>query len=121
MGEEINMKPIIYEQPAIRFEVYPFSPWINKMSWYDAEEWCGKLKDGWRLPTKYELDILYKNKDTIGDFQDEWYCSSSKVDSYMWRGQLMDSYMWIQSFTTGTQARGGKKDYHRVRFIRDIK
>jgi hypothetical protein len=50
-----------------------------------------------------------------------WYCSSSKVDSYMWRGQLMDSYMWIQSFTTGTQAPGDKKDYHRVRFIRDIK
>jgi hypothetical protein len=111
MGEEINIKPIIYEQPAIRFEVYPFSPWINGMSWYDAEEWCGKLGDGWRLPTKYELDILYKNKDTIGDFQDDWYCSSSKVDSYM----------WIQSFITGTQARGGKKDYHRVRFIRDIK
>ena len=36
------------------------------MTWEDAKKACAALGDGWRLPTKDELNILYENKDKIG-------------------------------------------------------
>ncbi len=39
---------------------------VGLMNWDDAKEACENLGDGWRLPTKDELNILYKNKDKIG-------------------------------------------------------
>ena len=39
---------------------------LGKMKWDEAKKACENLGDGWRLPTKDELNILYKNKDKIG-------------------------------------------------------
>jgi len=38
------------------------------LSWDDATIACSNLGKGWRLPTKNELNILYKNKTKIGGF-----------------------------------------------------
>ena len=36
---------------------------LGQMTWYDALKTCAELGDGWRLPTKYELEnYLFKNK-----------------------------------------------------------
>jgi len=45
---------------------------------------CENYGEGWHLPTKDELNCLYKNKDTIGGFTNIYYWSSSqfKNDSY---------------------------------------
>lgn len=45
---------------------------------------CAKLGDGWRLPTKEELDIIYKSKRELGGFKDElyWYNDANVKDSY---------------------------------------
>jgi hypothetical protein len=51
----------------------------NLLNWKDAIEACAKLGDGWRLPTKDELNILLKNKDKIGGFAIGFYWSSSEV------------------------------------------
>mgnify|MGYP000504039235 CR=1 FL=1 len=51
-----------------------------KMNWEDAKKACEALGDGWRLPTLFELNILYKNKVKIGGFIDGWYCSSGIMD-----------------------------------------
>lgn len=32
------------------------------MRWSDAKRTCADLGDGWRLPSKSELNILYKNR-----------------------------------------------------------
>lgn len=50
----------------------------NRMSWENAKIACNKLGDGWRLPNKHELSILYKNKIMIGGFGNYYYWSSSK-------------------------------------------
>ena len=35
------------------------------MNWQDAKKACEDLGSGWRLPSKGELLILYKNMDKI--------------------------------------------------------
>ena len=51
---------------------------LGVMNWNDAVKACADLGDGWRLPTKDELYILYKNKDKIGGFADFKYWSSTE-------------------------------------------
>jgi len=41
---------------------------LGNMNWYDAKNACEKLGDGWRLPTKDELNILFEHKEKIGGF-----------------------------------------------------
>ena len=66
---------------------------LGKMNWYDATKACADLGDGWRLPTKDELNILYKNKDKIGGFVDESYWSSTNLE---------DGASWGRDFGTDT-------------------
>jgi hypothetical protein len=40
----------------------------DDMDWDEANRKCLNLREGWRLPTKDELSILYNNKNQIGDF-----------------------------------------------------
>ena len=47
-----------------------------------AKETCASLGAGWRLPTKSELILLYKNKDIIGNFGTGIYLSSDNVSNY---------------------------------------
>jgi len=38
------------------------------MNWEQANVACKTLGSGWRLPTKEELNEMYKNRDAIGGF-----------------------------------------------------
>jgi formylglycine-generating enzyme required for sulfatase activity len=57
----------------------------TKLGWFEAKEACGKLGYGWRLPTKEELEIIYKNlhKKARGDFKLSFYWSGTEVDKYI--------------------------------------
>ena len=35
---------------------------LGEMNWDDAMKACADLGDGWRLPTKDELNLLYENR-----------------------------------------------------------
>jgi hypothetical protein len=59
------------------------------MTWDDAKKACAALGDGWRLPTKEELNELYKHQDEIGGFAANLYWSSSEKDI---------GYAWYQGF-----------------------
>jgi hypothetical protein len=87
----------------------------DKYNWYKAIEEVKKIGNGWRLPTKEELKILYKRKDGIGDFASDYYWSSSEVNSY---------YAWYQYFNIGYQYYYYNKYLKyfnfRVRAVRDI-
>jgi len=50
----------------------------NKMNWEDATKSCSSLGNGWRLPTKNELNILYSNLGKIGDVGDDGYWTSTE-------------------------------------------
>ena len=60
---------------------------LGQMPWEDAKKACADLGDGWRLPTKDELNILYVNKVKIGGFAEDgpdgfaYYWSSTENDS----------------------------------------
>ena len=64
------------------------------MNWEDAMAACEAMGDGWHLPTKDELNVLYQNKDAIGGFANYNYWSSTEVDNY---------YAWLQGFGNGNQ------------------
>ena len=67
----------------------------EQMRWSDAKEACKTLGKGWRLPTKTELNILYKNKDKIGGFSDYFYWSSTEP---------IRGIVWQQNFYNGGQS-----------------
>ena len=66
----------------------------SEINWYDANTACGKLGDGWRLPTINELEILYQNKSKIGGFSGAYYWSSTPASN---------GYVWYQHFGYGNK------------------
>ena len=82
---------------------------LGHMSWDDAKKACADLGDGWRLPTKDELNVLYENKDEIGGFANDYYWSSTETDS---------GDAWIQSFSKGHQLSDYKELDFSVRSVR---
>jgi hypothetical protein len=54
---------------------------------------CRELGDGWKLPTKIQLDSLYKSKKLIGGFKNDVYWSYSLNDEY--------TMGWNQNFSNG--------------------
>ncbi len=65
-------------------------------------------KDDWFLPSKDELNELYKQKNTVG-VASNIYWSSSEYSA---------STAWVQSFGSGSQANGDKNYDRRVRAVR---
>ena len=103
IGEPIKIKNL---------EVAQFD-FPNKMNWYDAKQACADLGRGWRLPTKVELHLMYKNKDKIDCFDSNYYWSSTEKANYR---------AWGQYFGTGLKINYDKNynyDYC-VRAVRSL-
>ena len=69
----------------------------GSMKWDEAMKACADLGDGWRLPTKEELKMLYQNKNEIGGFTVNAYWSSTEFNMY----NRNDA--WRQNFYNGLQ------------------
>jgi hypothetical protein len=82
---------------------------LGKMTWEDAKKAGADLGDGWRLPTKEELNMMYENMDKIGGFADDAYWSSTDV------GNLI---AYRQFFDDGYQTFSPKGNSHYVRAVR---
>ena len=82
----------------------------EKLDWNDAKKACIMLGNGWRLPTKDELNIIYQNKDKIGGFADSDYWSSTESTNSNYAGK--------QALDIGSQAFFNKNDKLYVRAIR---
>ena len=82
---------------------------LGKMNWEDAMADCEALGDGWRLPDKDELNLLYQNKEAIGGFATNYYWSSTETDA---------NYAWDQSFYGGVQNLNYKASTYYVRAVR---
>lgn len=79
------------------------------MNWEDAKKACKDLGDVWRLPTKDELDEIYKNKKSIGGFTENLYWSSS---------ESTNDLAWLQFFSNGYQEDDSKFNALLVRAVR---
>ncbi len=87
-------------------------------TWYNAQDVIsnpanhsarGKLFTDWRLPTKYELNLMYIARSTIGGFATNTYWSST---------ENVNSYAWFQVFYDGYQTSDDKGIHISVRAIR---
>jgi len=70
----------------------------------------GITNGDWYLPSSYELNLLYLQKDVVGGFSDAYYWSSSENDN---------NSAWAQYFLDGTNGPSfDKGNFDRVRAIR---
>jgi hypothetical protein len=88
-SKKIIGNPIKIENLEVAQHDFP-----NRMTGDDAKAACAKLGEGWRLPTKDELNFLYQNKDKIGGFASSYYWSSTESN---------DNGVWKQYFYNGLQ------------------
>jgi len=82
---------------------------LGEMNWDDAMRACQNKGAGWHLPTKDELDKLYKKKDVVGGFASAYYWSSSEYNSNLARSQ---------GFGSGLQFNDLKVNSYYVRAVR---
>ena len=103
-SKKIIGNPIKIENLEVAQHDFP-----NRMTGEDAKAACAKLGEGWRLPTKEELNLLYQNKDKIGGFASSYYWSSTESN---------DNGVWKQYFYNGLQKRAGRISIANVRAVR---
>ncbi len=82
----------------------------NYGNWNDAKEACANLGNGWRLPTKEELNYLYQNRDKIG-YENDYYWSSTEGGN---------GNAWLQAFYNGMQSNFDKRNKYGIRAVRDF-
>ena len=75
----------------------------------DNHDSNGKKFTDWRLPTKFELNLMYTQKTTIGAFNSNYYWSSIENGS---------TSAWLQNFGNGNQDYGSKDRPYNVRAVR---
>ena len=111
---------------VIGFEFYHKD--LGKMDWENATKACAELGDGWRLPTKEELNFIYINKDDIGGLQDgnnnqpfQIRCYWSSTEKGVSDNGMYYGLAWLQYFNDGLQDYGDKDDECNVRAVRDVR
>lgn len=64
------------------------------LNWFEAMTAASHYGAGWRLPTKEELNLLYREKNLVGGFFNRNYWSSTKT---------LNAGVWTQYFSNGYQ------------------
>jgi hypothetical protein len=111
------MQKLIIVDNNIKYEVYPYDLGYGNgtveglMTWYYAMESCKRLGEGWTLPTKEELDLMYRKKEYLGILPLHGYWSCDEYDAYS---------AYYQYFFTGNQYILDKKVPSFARPIRKI-
>lgn len=112
IGQAASSASIIGKPITIGNLVVAKNDFPLKMNWSDAKKVCANLGDGWRLPTKNELIILYQNKSIIGGFNDSNYWTLSEYDGLN---------AWKQNFLNSSKNEYLKSNALAVRAIKNIK
>ncbi len=78
-----------------------------------AAQICANYQVGnygdWYLPSKYELNLLYLQKNVVGGFADNYYWSSTEQANF---------FVWYQAFNGGYQDFWSKVETYYVRAVR---
>ena len=100
---------------------------LDPMTYDEAARACSKLGEGWRLPTKEEMEEIYENKDMLGGFISPIYVSDNSKFStdnnvYYWSSSSYESeYVWVIGFTHKFVAVTLKTEYLYARAVKSIK
>ena len=102
----LDLKPVI--STDLPFEIADRSTGAAVMTWNEAVEYVKSLGDGWRLPTKDELNQIYESNN---DF----------IAGNYWSGTEGNGYgAWAQGMSNGLQGNYYKNYSYYVRAVRDI-
>lgn len=82
-----------------------------QMSWENSKKVVKELKDGWRLPNRKELELLYENRKIIGGFKNKPYWSLTEYSFDL---------AWQLSFLQGDAGFIDKGNFCNVRVVRSI-
>jgi len=97
----------------MNFEIAPRDKWLAETPYDQGAMYCATLthdnKYDWRLPTKEELNEIYKSRN---DFFSSCYWSSKCSDGYGWNQDMFNGF---EDWTVASY--GG----YYVRAVRDIK
>jgi hypothetical protein len=81
-----------------------------------AQLYRGGGLSGWRIPTKDELNLLYRSRQVLGGFRADFYWSSTE---YRELGPgYEDFFAWYQSFSSGFVDYYNKNSPFNVRLVR---
>jgi hypothetical protein len=100
---------------------------LGQMTWYDATKKVAELGEGWRLPTKDEVEnILFTNKSKIPNMKPHTYWSSSEpIGLKMWDQKYygpINNYAWSFNGDDGVADYSHKGNFQfYVRAVRNIK
>ena len=95
---------------------------LGSMNWYEAKKVCKNLGDGWRLPTKDELNLLFSSNGAVSssmrnndDLQKRYWSSTEYDSAYSGTldqgtfelntrtGKKERTTAWVQNFFIGLQ------------------
>jgi hypothetical protein len=94
----------------------------KEMNWNNAKTACAKLGQGWRLPTKDELNTLYQNKEKIGGFTNNVLSKTSNSDYWTSSVSTGVGWFWFQDLQSGDQWKWGADNMTiHVRAVRSVK
>ena len=97
---------------------------LDPMTYDEAVIACSKLGEGWRLPTKEEMEEINENKDMLGGFISLIYVSDNSKFStdnnvYYWISSSYESeYVWVIGFTHKFVAVTLKTEYLYARAVK---
>ena len=72
-------KDEIVLEKTIRFKVGKPSP--DRMTWDDAVKYATSFGEGWRLPNRDELYLMWQNRDKLGMEFDDYWSGEARNDS----------------------------------------
>ena len=75
-----------------------------------------KLGEGWRIPTKSKINLLYKNKYKIGGFVKDYYWSSKEYRNDNYYNKSSEAL--IKRFYDGDEMPSWKDDLRYLRALR---
>jgi hypothetical protein len=109
-AKKIIGKPIKIDNLLVAQKDFP-----DEMEWDEAKKSCQALGSGWRLPTKTELRILYKNRYKIGGFRNTFYWSSSETYT---PGSSFSRDAWYIVIDNGQYLNGTKDNLNHARAVK---
>ena len=116
-GDMYQGGKIFYVDPTYRHGLVVDTVDLGLTNWEDATNICSNYRSGgysdWRLPTKEDLNLLYKQKDTLGGFINYKYWSNEELPS-----KEDDDSAYYENFTNGTQGKAAQSDIYTVRAVR---
>ena len=85
-------------------------------NWNSAKSWCAKLGEGWRMPSRDELKVLYAVQSAVMDALAQQ--NHKPIDGLYWSDEEFDQYSaWFMDMSGGEEFNFDKYQGNKVRAV----